>query len=258
MTKFAALASAARWLLQALWGAVLRVLGAKDLASRTTRRAGRSGTRRSGANGATQNRSTKGKGGEKSAGDGVKAQATGSTNRQTAKAAVQPESASGHVTMLVGGPETTLEAAASAAAAAQEAVERANQQHLTTLLKQPARERLNHLRDPALTAADRRRLCDLLGAELPRRAVRKRRRAGVFGLHGLRQRWRAVVAVAVLAALCAGLTLVAWRNTAVRTVVSDETWVVTWTVPGGRDFVGAWRAGYPSLITAANVASDAS
>ena len=240
----AALVSAVCRVLGALWGAVVWLFGAESVKPQGARRPQGPRARHSKAAGETQAR-----GGGKGASHGPKNRSSdpsGESKPKSTKAAAHSKSTTVSGTPPLGGPETAIEAAVSAAATAQAAVARASAQRLTALLEQPARERLQHLRDPALTAADRRRLRDSIGTELPRRAVPKRR-SGVGRLRYLRYRWRTIAAIVILAAVCVGFVTVAWRNTGVHLVVSNDTWGVTWRLPGGRAFIGAWRAGYPAV-----------
>lgn len=183
-------------------------------------------------------------------GRGTNASSSGAAQRPAAQStkAAHSKSPSISAPAALGSPQTVIEEATAAAATAQAAVERASGQRLATLLERPARERLEHLRDPALTAADRRRLRDSIGSALPRRTAAKGRRTSVAGLPALRRRWSTAAAIIVLVALV-GLAFTAWRNTALRIVVSPQTRIVKWTLPDGREFVGAWRAGYPAVVT---------
>jgi hypothetical protein len=150
-------------------------------------------------------------------------------------------------TFTLGRPETAIEEAAAAAAAAQMAVERASEQRLKALLKQPARDRLLHLLDRALTPADRGRLQDSIATELPGRQVAKLRWIGTGCLFSLRRSWRTIL----YSALCVALAVTVWFYTGMRSVVSNETWIVTWQLAGGHRIVRAWPAGYPAVATRA-------
>lgn len=126
-------------------------------------------------------------------------------------------------------------------------MDRASGKQLDTLLKQSPRERLQHLRDPALTARDRRRLHNSIHKELPRRAAPPPQQNGMLRLHPIRRRWRGLVIGSLFVILCLGLAILAWRNTGSSLVRSDTTWRVVWTLPNGRLLDGAWRAGYPAV-----------
>ncbi|RQH06878.1 hypothetical protein [Bradyrhizobium sp. RP6] len=174
----------------------------------------------------------------------AKRQPSGSNHRPTG---VASRSQSAATTVNVLPPEKQIAAAAAAASAAQLAVDRASDQRLAGLMQEPARKRLYHLNDPSLTTDGQARLRDSIGKELPRGAASNAERSKDSGWSLLRH-WHAIVAILLLLALLAGLTFAAWRNTGVDTLVADQTWAVTWRLPGGQTLAGAWRAGYPVVV----------
>ena len=242
----ATIAVCVRWL-RAVWSMILRLLSGNAWHPGASSRPG-SRARRPNSNGGPP--PPKRNCGAPREGRGTNASSSGAVQKPAVQSTKAAHSKSPSISApALGSPQAAIEEAAAAAAAAQAAVERASRRRLSRLLEQPARERLEHLRDPELTAADRRRLRDSIGSDLPRRSAAKRRRTGVAGVRFVHRRWKAIAAAVVLTALGFGLAVTAWRNTALRTVVSPQTRLVKWALPDGREFVGAWRAGYSAVVT---------
>ena len=113
--------------------------------------------------------------------------------------------------------------------------------HLATLLATPPRERLSRLADPELTPADKTALENSVRSLLPRSTAAKLLTLNLAGtLRRLLQRcgYKCMASIVVLA-VCGLPAGTAWRNTGKRVIVSTETWLVDWHLPGWLN--SAWR-----------------
>jgi hypothetical protein len=119
--------------------------------------------------------------------------------------------------------------------------------HLATLLALPPRTRLSHLVDLELTPADKSALENSVRSLLPRPTAAKLTALNLAGflrrrLQGCGYKCMASIVVLAVCGLAAGS---AWRNTGERTLVSNHTWPIDWTLPDGSIFHGAWKVGLP-------------
>jgi hypothetical protein len=121
--------------------------------------------------------------------------------------------------------------------------------HLATLLALPPRTWLSHLADLELTPADKSALENSVCALLPRSTAAKLLALNLAGTsRRLLQRcgYKCMASIVVLA-VCGLVAGTAWRNTGERTLVSDQTRPIDWTLPDGSIFHGAWKAGFPVI-----------
>ena len=170
----------------------------------------------------------------------------------TARPAAQKEAAGGIPTATGSNPASPidpfLQAQQDVANAENEVVE-VSRGHLATLLATPPRTWLSHLADLELTSADKTALENSVRSLLPRSTAARLLALNLAGtLRRLLQRcgYKCIATIAALAisGLVAGT---AWRNTGERTLVSDQTRPIDWTLPDGSIFHGAWKAGFPVI-----------
>ena len=146
-------------------------------------------------------------------------------------------------------PKDPIQQARQDAAAAEADVIRISRAHLATLMASPPRQRMAHLTDPELTAADRTELENSLRAVLPRRAPVKAAPSTAPAylrrlLRGCGYKCAVTIVLLTVGALLAGT---AWHNTGKRMVGSNTTWTVDWRLPDGSIKHGAWKAGLPVI-----------
>ena len=132
-------------------------------------------------------------------------------------------------------PKDPIQQARQDAAAAEADVIRISRAHLATLMASPPRQRMAHLTDPELTAADRTELENSLRAVLPRRAPVKAAPSTAPAylrrlLRGCGYKCAVTIVLLTVGALLAGT---AWHNTGKRMVGSNTTWTVDWRLPDG-------------------------
>jgi hypothetical protein len=170
----------------------------------------------------------------------------------TTRPAAKKEAAGGIPTATGSNPASPIDpfllAQRDVANAENEVVE-VSRGHLATLLALPPRPRLSHLADPELTPADQAALENSVRSLLPRSTAGKLLALNLAGtLRRLLQRcgYKCIATIAALATsgLVAGA---AWRNTGERTLVSDQTRPIDWTLPDGSIFHGAWKGGFPVI-----------
>ena len=168
----------------------------------------------------------------------------------TARPAAKKESAGGIAVATGSKPASPvdpfLQAQQDVANAENEVVE-ISHGHLATLLALPPRTWLSHLADLELTPADKSALKNSVRSLLPRSTAAK---LLGFNLAGTSRRllqrcgYKCMATIAALA--ISGLAAdIAWDNTSERTLASNQTWPIDWTLPDGSIFHGAWRAGFP-------------
>jgi hypothetical protein len=151
-------------------------------------------------------------------------------------------------------PAETLRQARQDASNAERDVVQVSRAHLATLKASTPRHRIAHLDDPELTPADRTELANSVRSALPvsLRLTFARWRPTRL-VRGLRLAYghNCIIALVVLVA-CAVLAALAWRNTGMRIVGSDSTWIVDWHLPDDSVLHGAWKAGMPAVAMQAH------
>jgi hypothetical protein len=170
----------------------------------------------------------------------------------TARAATKKGSAGGipaaRESMTARPVDPFLQARQDVANAENEVVE-ISRGHLATLLALPPRTWLSHLADLELTPADKSALENSVRSLLPRSTAAKLLALNLAGtLRRLLHRcgYKCMASIVVLA-VCGLAADIAWDNTGERTLVSNQTWPIDWTLPDGSIFHGAWKAGFPVI-----------
>lgn len=151
-------------------------------------------------------------------------------------------------------PADALRLARQDALNAERDVVQVSRAHLATLMASPPRHRIAHLDDPELILADRTELANSVRSALPAslRLTFPRWRPTRLA-RGLPLAWgfQCIVALVVLVA-CAVPATFALRNTGMRIVGSDSTWIVDWHLPDDSVLHGAWKAGMPAVAMQAH------
>ena len=175
-------------------------------------------------------------------------QRTGQTARPGTRKSNPASNAHAGIRTAAAPKDPILQARQDAAAAEAEVI-RISRAHLTTLMASPPRQRMAHLADPELTAADRTELQQSVRSALPRHTPVKAAPSKAPAY--LRRLLRACgykCAVATIMLTAVGLfAAMAYHNTGERMVGSNTTWIVDWRLPDGSIWHGAWKAGLPVI-----------